>query len=182
VLYFGTTLEVCFGETLARYRPDVELLAEIQEEWRERGFMPPGEVPADWRQRRLAVRVRFPESLRFPAGIKFVDVESAETREVLRKEMADILAYLGYDDLDVATVRGQDRRVTRWISRWAFDQHDEVGNPIYAGVRYLSRLDSAWECWATFDDVELEEVSRHSILPTDDNLRRVAKRYGLRIF
>jgi RES domain len=144
--------------------------------------MPPGEVAADWRQKRLAVRVRFKPGSLFPGGVRFLDVESPETREVLRVELAEILAYFGYEDMDVATVRAQDRRITRYISRWAFDARDDDGNPKYAGVRYLSRLDSAWECWAVFHDVEIEEISRHSILPGDEDLCRVAKRYGLRVF
>ncbi|MDQ6773457.1 MAG: RES family NAD+ phosphorylase [Candidatus Dormibacteraeota bacterium] len=41
VLYFGTNLEVCFGETLSRYRTDPKL-AFIEDEWRERNFMPRG--------------------------------------------------------------------------------------------------------------------------------------------
>lgn len=49
VLYFGSSLETCFGETLARFRPDVNLLALIEDEWRDMGFMSVGSVPADWR-------------------------------------------------------------------------------------------------------------------------------------
>lgn len=49
VIYFGRTLEVCFGETLARFRPDLNLLALLGEEWKERGFMQPGAVPREWR-------------------------------------------------------------------------------------------------------------------------------------
>jgi hypothetical protein len=58
VVYFATKLEGCFGETLARCRPDPTLPAAFQGEWSTRGFMLPGEIPADWRHRRLAVRAR----------------------------------------------------------------------------------------------------------------------------
>jgi RES domain-containing protein len=30
VLYFGSDLEACYGETLARFRPDLELLALVK--------------------------------------------------------------------------------------------------------------------------------------------------------
>jgi hypothetical protein len=113
VCYFGTDLEACYGETLARFRPDLNLIAVAKEE----GFMAVGEVPADWRQRRVAVRVRFTGGgVRRP---RFLDVEAARTREFLRTELAELLAYHGYRDLDVATVRGGDRRITRWIGKWA---------------------------------------------------------------
>lgn len=81
-----------------------------------------GEVPADWRQRRLAVKVRFPAGGRFPRGAVFLDVEAA---------------------------------VTRLIGQWANDSTNAEGGPVFAGVRYLSRLDTSWECWAVFDDVEM---------------------------
>lgn len=51
VLYFGTDLETCFGETLARFRPSLKMLSVVAEEWRELGFMDAGTVAADWRQR-----------------------------------------------------------------------------------------------------------------------------------
>lgn len=183
VLYFGTSLDVCYGETLARFRPDLGLLADIEDEWEELGFMPGGEVPRDWRQRRIAVRVRFPENpLEFPDGIRFVDVESHRTRQTLRSELADVLVYYGCTDLDVSTVRGGDRRVTRWISQWVYDQVDETGRPYFAGIRYLSRLETTWECWAVFDDVVMTELEQRSIHRTDPALRRVARMFELTVF
>jgi hypothetical protein len=139
VRYFSTTLDGCFGETLARFRPDLERLADVGEEWAELGFMPLGEVPADCRTRRLAVSARF-GSPRYPGPTKFLDVEHIVTRERLRTELAQPLALLGYTDLDVATVRGGDRRITRAISWWAHQFRDEEDRYVFAGVRYLSRL------------------------------------------
>lgn len=177
VCYFATSLEACFGETLARFRPNPALAAVAHEE----GFMAVGEVPADWRHRRLAARVMPSPSERLTT-IRFLDVEAAQTRAVLRSELGDLLAYHGYSDLDVPTVRGADRRITRWIGRWAYQQRDERHQPIFAGVRYLSRLSSAWECWALFEDVGLEEQERRPILSNDEALLQVAELYGLTVF
>jgi len=179
VLYFGTTIEVCYGETLARFRPDAQILALVKDEWRDAGFMDVGDIPADWRQRRIAVHVRLPATGRFAHGARFLDVEALETREVLRVELAEILAFYGYKDLDVATVRGGDRRITRWIGQWAYERSDDDGNPVYAGVRYLSRLNTRWECWAIFDDVPIDEINRRPILRADEDFVRVARSYGL---
>lgn len=55
VCYFATNLEACFGETLSRFRSDPALITAADEE----GFMPAGEVPADWRNQRIAVQVEF---------------------------------------------------------------------------------------------------------------------------
>lgn len=52
---------------------------------------------------------------------------------------------------------------------------------MYAGVRYLSRLNTAWECWAVFSDVSLTEVERRPVLLDMDELQQVAKLYDLRL-
>jgi hypothetical protein len=178
VTYFGTTLDACYGETLARFRPDPALVEALGA---DAGFMLPGEVPADWRHRRLAVQVRVADTDRmrtaFPDGPTFLDVEDVQSRRRLASELADLLAYYGYDDLDVPTVRGRDRRITRWISRHAYDLRPQV-----AGIRYLSRLNSEWECWAVFDTAELLEVSRKPLLLSDDALVRVRGIFGLTIY
>jgi hypothetical protein len=182
VLYFATDLKGCYGETLARFRPDTHLLELLREEWEARGWMNVGDVPASWRQRRIAVRARFVAGGRFSRGVRFLDVEAARTREVLKRELAGVLSYWGYADLDVSTVRGGDRRVTRLIGQWAYDKADDDGRPLYAGIRYLSRLNSSWECWAVFEDVEIEEVERRAVLATEPALERVAKLYGLTVY
>lgn len=182
VRYFATSLDGCFGETLARFRPDPLLSEVIGDEWRKLGFMAVGDIPADWRQRRTAVRVGFPSgghNAKFKDGAQFLDIESVETREAMRSDLAPLLAYYHYDDLDVALVRGRDRRVTRYISQWVFEQADEDGDPLYAGIRYLSRLNTAWECWAVFDDVEIEELERRPIRGDDRSYKKIAKLYGL---
>lgn len=140
VLYFGSSLEGCYGETLARFRPSPAVIAAVGDEWANLNFMDFGAVPAEWRQRRSAVKVTLP-----PESI-FLDVEAAETQQYLRDELAGGLAALGHSDLDVSTVRGPDRRVTRMIAEWTAVQSDEDGNPYYAGM--LSRLNTEWECWA----------------------------------
>jgi hypothetical protein len=171
-LYFGTDLECCFGETLARFRPDPVLLANV-DDWSE-DLMGIGSVPADWRQKRVAVRVEVP-----PTAI-FVDVESAQTRKVLRVQIAPALALFGGASLDVSTIRGGDRRVTRAVSQWVFDYARTNELPI-AGIRYLSRLDSKWETWAVFGHVPLEERERHTIRTSMPALQHVSQLFDLTV-
>ena len=177
VLYFGTDLETCFGETLARFRPSLRVLSVIASEWRELGFMSPGTVAADWRQRRSGVHVRL------PATAGFLDVESPVTHQFLRNQLALGLSALGLDDLDVAAVRGPDRRVTRLIADWTYMAENQ-GQPRYAGIRYESRLRTGWECWALFDDEDLElEVLQTLPLTVDmPALQEVARMFELRVF
>ncbi len=177
VLYFGTDLETCFGETLARLRPSLKVLSVVADEWRQLGFMEAGTVAADWRQRRSAVHVQLPSTARF------LDVESPVTHQYLRNQLALGLSALGLDDLDVAAVRGPDRRVTRLIADWAYMAEDQ-GRPRYAGIRYESRLRSGWECWALFDDedLDLNVLATLPITAEMPALQDVARLLQLRVF
>ena len=174
VLYFGTDLECCFGETLARFRPDPEVLAAIGDDWKTSAseFMEIGAVPADWRHRRLAVRVAVPQNARF------VDVEDLRTRQVMRSHLAEALVAYGYRDLDVSTIRGPDRRMTRLVSQAIHDFAVAETVPI-AGIRYDSRVRTGWEAWAVFDFVPLTELERIPITRDMAALDKVARLFGL---
>lgn len=176
VRYFGTTLQACFGESLAALRPKPSLADLVRDEWQEQGFMELSTVPTDWRTRRTAVRVTIrPEA-------QFLDVESAKVRRTLHGHLGATLATLGHDDLDVSVIRGPDRRVTRLISEWVWTQHDLDGNPLFAGVRYLSRHNTDWQCWAVFDREQPHVEETHSIPLDMSQLVEVAHLYGLRVF
>lgn len=176
VLYFATELEGCYGETLARFRPDPKIEQLISREWDELGFMAVGSVPADWRVQRQAVKVKFPR------GSRFLDIEAMPTREVLRTELADLLALHGHNDFDVALARGPHRAITRAASEWSHWQTDENGIPRYAGIRYLSRLNSDWECWAVFDRTPITPVATKPVFAADEPLKTIAKTYKLRVY
>lgn len=178
VLYFATALEGCFGETLSRFRPDPRLAAMVRQEWAAMGVMAPGAVPAEWRHHRLAVKAE-----PMAPGWSFLDVEHLDTRTLLRSELGEVLAEGGFGDLDVAAIRGPNRVLTREVSRWAYAQQDAGGAPRYGGVRYQSRISSAWECWALFvDRVPLREVERRGIERDMEALSRVARDFGLMVF
>lgn len=177
VVYFGSTWVCCFGEVLQALRPTTPMIQIVKEEWADLGFMMCGKVEAAWRHRRTMVSV----SINDPRP--FVDIEHPDTHEVLTKRMAGVLAALDVDRLDVAVVRGADRRVTRSVSQWLHDQEDALGNRLYAGVRYLSKIDTDWECWAVFDDTEWKEAgARRPIAPDDPDLIRIRDRYYLSVY
>lgn len=182
VRYFATSLEGCFGETLARFRADHALAALIGDEWQQLGFMSVGDIPADWRQKRTAVNVHIDDEKNpgFAKKVRFLDIESVNTREAMRQDFEALLAHYGYADLDVPFVRSQDRRITRYISQWVWEQlSEEHGGRTYGGIRYLSRLNSDWECWAVFEEVNLAVVKTKPILASDSALRKIANLYGL---
>ena len=127
----------------------------IGSEWSELGFINVGDIPADWRQRRGAARVCFPEegaNAVFAGadgsadGIRFLDIESVHTREALLPDFEPLLKFYGHADLDVAVVRGHDRRITRYISQWAYEQVDDDE---CQGSREFPRCDhgNSPPCW-----------------------------------
>lgn len=83
---------------------------------RQRATLRSGSVPAGWRHRRTAVEVALDR------GYRLFDVDDLDRHQVLRGELALGLAALGYGDLDAELIRGPDRRVTRLVANWAYQQ------------------------------------------------------------
>ena len=173
VLYCATSLDTCYAETLARFRPSAAVRPAGGEQ--DNGFMVCGGVTADWRATRLKVRVSLDNPL------PFLNVEALPTHEFLTSAMAEDLAQLGVGVLDVSHVRGSNRIVTRAIAAWAYSAQDDSGNACYSGIRYLSRLDGG-ECWAIFEGTGVTERGRDTITLGDEVLLRVAGSLGLRMF
>lgn len=173
LLYLGSTAEGCFAETLARFRPTAAMRAIVADE--DSGFVVCGGVPQDWRAQRLLAAVEAIDPL------PFVDVEDPATHEYLTAVMAPQLETLGVTQLDVASLRGTNRLLTRAISTWAYAATDDDGNPRYSGLRYKSRLGDH-ECWAVFDGTLLEVRAPQTIELANPDLQNVARLFGLRIF
>lgn len=190
-IYCATQRAATFGETVARFRVSLPLLSALQEiDDHEpigeslRGAVDPDEpghglLPADWRMRRRIGHTVLDPSLRF------VDLSDVGTMQHLRTGLAPLADRLGIIDVDLSSVTSQQRRFTQGIARYIYDQVDEIGHPRFAGIRYPSRLNPEWECWAIFDD-----RIRHlpgwpnipsSFFPDDPDLQEVARLFGLTI-
>ena len=174
VLYFASSLEGAYAETLARFRPSPAIRMHVAEQ--DPGFMMVGGVPRDWREKRTIAEAVLSDPL------PFLDVESAQTHEALTTAMATELVDLGEGVIDVASVRGRNRLLTRAIASWAFDQRDAAGRPVYGGLRYLSRVDTRFECWAVFGGAEFRETKTGPIDPGAPELVSIAELYKLRVF
>lgn len=174
VLYAGTTVEACYAETLARFRPTPRIRELLKD---EEGFMVAGGIPQDWRLQRSIATLRLDDPL------PFLDVEAPETQEFLSDELAGDLVVLGYDDpLDLAAICNRDRRLSRAIAVYAFTATETDGSPTYSGIRYMSRIASGWECWAIFQDTHVELVDQRSIELHDPDLQKIAELWKLRPF
>jgi hypothetical protein len=145
VLYASSQRAGAFIETLARFRPDVELLAELAEIANDDPVDSPidaGIVPHAWAERRLIGE----------AVLKgeFADVTHARSLTYLRRVLSPLLRANGLDELDAGTVRTVDRTVTQKMSRTIYECSVE-DRRAYDGVYYRSRLGDAYENWGIFD-------------------------------
>ena len=138
-----------FLETLARFRADPQLLAELAEidDDPEYPTAPPSTVPSEWLHTRC-VGIAQADSL------LFVDISHSQSLAHLRHHLAHRLVHFGLDDLDGCDIRKRTpRALTQEVSRYVFEQPEA-----FAGIRYLSRLGDELANWGIFEGSELDEV------------------------
>lgn len=148
-IYCATERAGAFGETIARFRPSIELLAGLEAIEDDEPLDPElrgGVVPEEWR---LSRHVGF---TRLVPDLLFADLPAPETMRVLREELALVVEGFDLKDLDLSAVTGPHRRLTQEVARYVYDLADSSGQPIFAGIRYISRLNPSWELWAVFHD------------------------------
>lgn len=169
VRYYSTTETGCFAETLARFRPNPGLAELVRAEWAKNQFMDPGAIPADWRAKRELIRVVPGE------GNAFLDFDHSITLVSFRKSLADVLEPYYRGDLDLSVVKSPDRRISRTVGLWVYD------NTGYSGIRYTSRLGNNYINWAVFDRAQLETVETLAIHKDHPKLKTIAESYELTI-
>lgn len=175
VLYAASSRRACFGETIARFRPSPTLPRALLEP--DGTYMNVGTVPIDWRLKRRMVELSFPQPSRF------LDVDAPETHRYLGELMAPHLRAMGVSEpLDISSVRGRDRRLTRAIASHVYMTANDDGEFLYDGIAYTSKLDNDWTCWAIFANTPIDEVARTTIESTDPDLCAVAEQFGLHPF
>lgn len=167
VLYATVQRRTAFLETLARFRPSLDVLSALQAVENTNEPIPMPRVPAEWYQARAVGR------LRLATRQRWLDLRSFETREVLRHELAQTLLDLRLEDLDLSGVVGPKRQLTQAIARWAYERE-------YRGLAYSSRFDATLTCWAIFEGAAFEPIGLPKpILPDDPDLIATATPFGL---
>jgi RES domain-containing protein len=140
VLYASSQRIGAFLETLARFRPDLDVLAELDQI--EGDDEPPPRVPRAWLERRTLGEATVEG--------RFVDVGDASSLARLRTALAASAIHYGLDEIDAATIRLRaPRAFTQQVSRFVYEQRDERGE--FAGIRYRSRLGDDVLNWAVFE-------------------------------
>ena len=165
VIYASSARLGCFLETLARYRPNMQVYAELDEIQGEDDFVPAGVVPREWLDGRLMGSAT--------AHGKFADVGSSEWLETLRRTLAPLLIKLGIPDFDASVLQSSGPRpLTQNVSAVVYRQG-------FAGIRYLSKYGHDIENWALFEPVDLTSREQNSLEPDDPDLLRAMQVFNL---
>ena len=112
VLYAAAQRRGAFVETLARFRPAIESLAQPWQLAAGTAPAPAANISADWYEKRGIAEFRL------SPGQRWLDLRAPETREELRAALANTLLTLGLSDLDLSRVVGPRRSFTQAIARW----------------------------------------------------------------
>jgi hypothetical protein len=167
VLYASSQEVSCFIETLARFRPDLTLLAELKAIEGEDDFFPLGEVPPDW----CANRVIGTAS----AGGNYAEICGGEWITYLRRKLASECLRLDLKDLDTSVLQsGSPRHITQLASRIAY----ELGFP---GIYYRSRYAQDLENWALFEPFRIHDTESKPIANDYPALRKAVRILGLKL-
>lgn len=178
VLYGSSQLEACFVETLARFRPDPQVLAGLARIEGDDGTGPAGLLPRSWLQGRVigeaAVRGRF------------CQIGAPGSLAHLHRALAPALVRHGIRELDGAAIRlTAPRRFTQEISSYVYAQSDARGRPRFAGIAYRSRFGDRFKNWAIFERPAARPVIRRlatrRIDPAQPELRAALRLLGLRL-
>jgi hypothetical protein len=165
VIYASSQRLGCFLETLARFRPDLTLLAEFAQIEGDDDFTPLATVPATWLPTRLIGSAQ--------ADGQFADVYAPEWIAYLRRELASTAVALGLSEIDAATLQaGRPRKLTQDASLVVFRNG-------YDGVFYCSRYGHSIENWALFEPFSLRNTSGVEILANDPDLHQALHIHGL---
>ncbi len=142
VLYASSQKLGCFIETLARFRIDPKLVAELAAIDGDDDFYPLGEVPLEW----FSVRTIGVAEL----NGTFIEVCSAEWISRLQVKMTPYLAGFGLEDFDASTIQSSgNRAITQMISRFVYDSGAD-------GIAYPSKYGHDLKNWAIFEPFRLQ--------------------------
>ncbi len=166
VLYASSQRFGCFLETLARFRVDVKLLAELAEIEGDDDYFPLGEVPLEWAEKRvMGVGT---------AGGEYADICSGEWIGRLRNLLAAHLVKFGLDDLDASVLQQTaPRMLTQLASRIVF-------NDGFAGIYYRSKYGHDVENWALFEPFQIKVQDPEPIRFDDPDLQRALRLHSLK--
>jgi hypothetical protein len=180
-LYCATTAVAAFGEAIAAFRERPGLLARIDAyltgppDAEYDPELPAAVVPADYLSTRLLGHAPTDQ------GAPFIDVDHVDTHLHASSDSARLLRKLRLPALDRGVLMGQDRRITRTVATYYHRYARVEENRSIRGLRYQSRLDGGWECWAMWRPLPFVTAAATLTAVTSDNPDLVAAARRLRL-
>ena len=178
VLYASSTRFGALLETLARFRPDLTVVAGLREIEGDDDALGPGTVPREWFERRLMGVAEL-----FGA---YAEIGAAASLATIRSQLAEKALQHGLTDVDAAAIRAAaPRGFTQEVSRFVYGNRTEEGAPL-AGIRYRSRLDDDTDNWAVFEPAPgtpapLHTLDAEPVRSGDPDVTRAVSALGLRV-
>ena len=191
VLYCATQRHATFGETLSSLRlslPTAIGLQQVKDDESLESVLSRSVDPEAFRRGLIREEWRLQNVIGHTilnTDLQFVNLSSAETAQYLRHELAEEAVAHGATDIDQSLLMESRRGFTRQVARFFYEQRNADGSPSFAGIRYMSRHDLTWECWAIFVD-RMKHVRGmpgipQRIHPDDPDLMRIAALFELTI-
>ncbi|MFL6443150.1 MAG: RES family NAD+ phosphorylase [Candidatus Sulfotelmatobacter sp.] len=167
VIYASSQKLSCFLETLARFRADLSLLAELNEIEGENDFFPLGTVPREWCDERLIGSAH--------AEGNYADTYGAEWIAYLRHRLAGECLRLGLNDVDASLLqRSAPRRLTQLAALEARRQG-------FDGIYYRSRHGHDLENWALFEPFRISPTTSQPVAADDQTFMEALRILELRL-
>ncbi len=166
VLYASSQRLGCFIETLARFRVDLSVVADLaQMENGENDFTPFGTVPRTWLSTRSMGTAE--------VSGQYADIYSAAWVSHLRVALASTAIRLGLRDLDLSSLqRDEPRLLTQRAGQEALKEG-------LNGVYYISRHGTSIENWAIFEPFPIENPVSVSLVEGDPDLADALRLLGI---
>ena len=168
VLYASSQRIGCFVETLARFRVDVDMIADLaMMENSEDDFTPFGAVRRDWVKERAIGSA--------DVHGEYADIYALGWVARLRTVLASTALKLGMKDIDLSTLESAEPRIlTQKAGREAYAQG-------FDGVYYHSRYGHQIENWAIFEleGFPLANTQSRAITENDPDLIEAMRILGL---
>ena len=162
VLYASYQRLGCFVETLARFRPDLSLLAELSAIEGDNDFLPLGTLPREWLAVRMMGRAKID-------GV-FADIYAVSWVSHLRRSLAAEV-----NDIDLSALENAEpRRLTQLASRQAYRLN-------FAGIFYRSRYGHSLENWAIFEPFPIENAISEVLSEDDPDFLEGLRIQGIRL-
>lgn len=167
VLYASSQRVACFVETLARFRPDLALLAELTAIDGPDDFFPLGTLPREWLEVRTVGRTEIEGC--------YADIYAAGWVSHLRRVLAAEALRLGVKDIDLSTLQmAEPRRLTQLASREVYRSH-------LPGVFYGSRYGHSLANWALFEPFLLIRPASDTFSVDDADFLQALRLLGVRL-